>query len=1251
MYRYAIFLMLIVTSVLTIGNFDAFASPPEIQRLKNLHIETPLVKNGVPAAVIVAPQTGFLGKQANELAAKVFVLTGAPIEIVSDEVAPEELLKRKNVIAIGNMATNRFIEHLYRQWHVILDRTYPGKGGYVVRSLHNPYGTSCNVIFVGGSDDDGVTEAVRVFIDLLKPKKRDSLSVGWLMKIKLGQGMNPPSIGAFMPKWQVSSWDDSWRKTSTGRETGYAPATFFGWNPISIAGVLYYMTGKREYLDCFKVLALPDPLSVPLVNLSSDAFTDPLNPLVKNNHYRAHLVPFVYDLIEESPLFSDSERLLITKKLHEQQVDYDPNDTYAVANGDRHAQWHLLTIYAGSRYFATYYPDPAWERRVGNVRTSFRSFFNNPTWGTRDTLYWVATSIEPLFEFFLLDGFDEFLRSGTARTMMKALEILMTGDEIDNANQYLSIGLLHKAAYLTGDSRYLWMRGQLGYDLSGFRIGQSFWPTDNAEITPPDALVNAVSVYPLAHADWQEAKTPVPEQDSFQILSYRTGLKKSDDYLLMDGFEGRGRHLYELNTISRLRLFGGKNVLVGPANGISIWHNGMADGMAARSAALATSLANADLAYIRTEVPDMPSARWQRNVLTLKNMAAIVIDRVESRRKGHFDIVCSWQPGSTVKSAGLPVRRLVLANGVVMTAAESPYEKRDDGVIRENVSRPLAEGEALTLGTLFTQDIRPVAIRPVAGGYLLTGGMKAFVAAGRETNDELFVQSEFVYLDRQRLVLADGTSLVIGGESIVAADKPVSLAWDFTTGELMVSSRTAAHIKLATAHGTVEKDALAGECRLQRYEPPKELGDRISECLQRFETVAATESTLAADSASQQANWVQSWELDLKDKVSALAVNSRGGNESIWVVSQGKESAEIAHLDKAGRELGKNFLPGELLSLWMPQNDVQAKAFGLLAGFKDDLLFAFDDQLREIWHQKTEISPEFRIGDHYNSPWFTDPAVLSGVSSILVGEFGKNGEQEIIIGRPSTLEFRTLSGDLTARVSNQWGTNSALAFLQTPGFFNRGKVLIAGKSYTGNPTVTAISREYTKISDGYFAGLPSGFADMHAWMQRGMGQMAVSDLGNTGIEQVVFTLSGHWNELRVYDGYNNSPRWMKSFGPDRVGGGFMRGLQVLDLDGSGKKAVVVATRTGWLSAFDYQGNTLWQRRFASEITAMSANETRHRIVVGCADGTLFLLDGTGTNVAVGTMGMPVQSLAFGSDFVIVGGSKGLLRKFLLRLPP
>lgn len=1238
-------LALLLAAALCAGS-SAQAAPPLSGGLKKLYLETELVRGKAPAAVVVVPAQGVNRALAQKIVDKIRSGTGVALEVVSDEVSPEALLKRKNVIALGNMSDNRFIEHLYRQWRVILDRTYPGQGGYVVRTLHNPYGTGHNVIFVGASDDAGLAKAADVLLDLLKPRPGKTLSVGWLMKIGLGQGLHPPAIGSFLPKWNVFSWNDSWRKTSTGSEAGYAPATFFGWSPISIAGALYYMTGKREYLDCFKELALPDPGNVPLPNRTDDAFSDPVDPLVKNNHYRSHLVPFIYDLIEESPLFTARERLSITKKLREQQVHYDPKDSYRANNGDRHALWHLMNIYAGSRYFATYYPGPSWERRIANVRSSFRSFINNPTWSDRDTLYWVSTSVEPLFEFFTLDGFDEFVASGTARTMMQGVEILMTGDEIDNGNKFLSMALLHKAAYLTRDSSYTWLARQLGYDYSRFRIGQSFWPAEEKEVSAPDGVVDKIAVFPLARADWQEARTPIAEGDCFQILSYRTGWKKNDDYLLLDGFEGKGRHPYELNTISRLRMFGGKNILEGPESGVSIRHNGMADGMAARGAALVDTLSGPGFALVRTEVPDMPSALWQRNVLTLKDSAAIVIDRVVPRRKGHFDVVRSWQPGSPVRMQGVPARRLSLANGVSVTAAESRYENNGAGVLRENLSRDLEEGQAVTLGTLFAPELKPAAMTPVPGGYLLSGAaVHAFVAAAPGGDKELAFRSDFTYLDRDRLLLARGTSLVLGGAPVVAADKPVTLSWDFRSGALLVNCRTAANLTLATSRGTVRRGVTAGENRFSALEPTVELSDRIGRYLQRLGSSAAKESAPAETVALPQVNWLPRWERDLGEPAVKLAVASIGSDQTIWAVGQGENSAQIVHLDRLGSELGRIARPGELLTLWAAQDGAQAKAFGLLAGFRDDLLYAVAADGRELWRRKTEISPDFRIGERFDAPWFTDPAVISGVSALLVGEFGKKGEQEIVIGRPSTLEFRTLAGDLKARLATRWGTNSALAFLQKPGLLQYGKVLLAGKGFTGNPTVTAVSASHKRISDGYFDGLPPGFADMHAWMQRGLTGMAVADLGATGREQVVFALSGHWNELRVYDGHDNSPLWMKSFGPDKAKGGFMRGLQLLDLDRSGKKAVLVATRPGWLSAFDHHGATIWQRRFASEITVMAGSEELRRVAVGCADGTVYLLDGTGAIMAAGSLDRSVRSLAFGSDFVMVGADNGKLRSY------
>jgi hypothetical protein len=270
---------------------------------------------------------------------------------------------------------------------------------------------------------------------------------------------------------------------------------------------------------------------------------------------------------------------------------------------------------------------------------------------------------------------------------------------------------------------------------------------------------------------------------------------------------------------------------------------------------------------------------------------------------------------------------------------------------------------------------------------------------------------------------------------------------------------------------------------------------------------------------------------------------------------------------------------------------------------------------------------------------------MSGVYSVWVGTLSDQNKPEIVIGRPSTVEFRSLDGSLAARVATRWGTNTALAFLESPGLFNFGKVLLAGKGYAGNPTITAINTAHKKISDGYYDGLLPGFSDMHAWLQRGVGQLLVSDLSDSGRQQVVFSLSGHWNELRVYDGQQNKPLWMKSFGPDRAGGGFMSGLQVLDLQGAGKKTVLAATRNGWVSAFGHDGTELWQRRFDAAVTVVVGDERHKRVIVGCADGSLHLLDRNGNVLKQGVFGSPVASAAFVDDSLIAGGTDGSIKGF------
>jgi hypothetical protein len=1241
MQKIAISLTLTLVLVVVAGRSLAHAALPEITRLKNLHLETVLVRKGIPNAVIVVPKSGFLARQADTVAAAIKARTGCAVAIVSDATVPEEILKSRNVIALGNMATNRFIGHLYRQWQVILDLSYPGRGGYVVRTLHNPYGTGRNVVFLGSSDEAGVADAVAVFVKRLGTADNGTLSLGRLMDIRLGQGMNPPTIGAFMDKWQVFSWNDSWRKTSTGSETGYPPASVFGWNPISVAGTLYYMTGRKEYLDCFKSLAMPDPGNIPLPNRTDSAFTDPLDPLVKNDHYRSHLVDRVFDLIEESPLFSNEERLFITKKLLAHQVEYDPKNTYIVPNGDRHALWHLMNIYTGSTYFAIYYPDPVWEQRIENVRTSFRSLLGNPTWADADTLYWVSTSLEPVFEFFLLDGYDDFVKSGTARTMLDALEVLMSGDEVDDFNRYLPMGLLLRAAHMTGDSRYLWMLRRAGFDWTVFRIGQSYRPADTGEPKPPADLVGGIAVAPLAEKDRTSSGATVPAGEGFQILSWRAGLEKSDDYLLLDGFEGLGRHPYQVNTLLKLRMFGGKNVLSGYANGLNVWFNGMSGDHVARSAALGERLAGDDFAYLSTEVPDMPGSKWKRHILALKGEGAIVVDRLIPLETGRFDVVSSWQMGSKVKNPGTQSRRMVSANGTGFCSAEQPYELLNDTLVQAKVGRDLDTSETMSLATIFFKDMNPKAISALRnGGYLVSGARSAFVCVGNRRDSSLSVTAEFCWLDDRRILLDGATELSVEGIQVFQSDRPVTLMWDLADGAAWVYASGPGTISL----GSRVLSVVSGEKLLSGLVPPSGLDQGLAGAFPGLEAEVTDPASREEGAPAPSPVWQPGWEITFGGKVTAIGAAYGPVGSGFWVAAREGEAFALVRIDGKGTVLKRIQQPGEILSLRTAASSGQSKAFSVLAGFRDDTLRGWSDSGKELWSVRTSLHPSFIIGDRYEAPWFTDPRPpnnKTGVYSILVGDLWGTGKEEIAVGRPCTVEFRGLDGGLKGRVPTRWGDNTALAVLNTSESRGTQPLLLAGKAYTGNPQLSGIDAGYGNVSDHLFDGIAPGFIHMHAWLQRGIAGLRVADLDGDGSDEVVYTLSGNWNELRVYEG-SGRIRWMKYFGPDKAGGAFMTALEVVDLDGDGLKEVLTGTKMGWLHAFDRRGNLLWQRRFVAGISGLTACGDTGRVVVGCEDGALLLLDGAGNLLAAAHLDGAVRALLNTPRGVIVGSETGLV---------
>lgn len=1191
-----------------------------IAKLKDLCLTTSLVERGQPKAVLVAPPGERYAAALATVQAAVRQCAGIELPVHQDaRPAARELLGKSHVIALGNMATNAFIEKLYCEWYTMTDLWYPGKGGYEVRSLHNPYATGHNVIFLGGSDDAGVAQAAKAFASLLRPG--DPLQVGRLMEIKLGRGMDPPKIGE-----TVYTWHDSFRKDKRGNAVGYAPATYFAWNPISVQAALYYMTGRKEYMEQFKRLALPDPKNVPVELRTDSTFYNPLKPLVENYHYRVHLVDVMWDLIEESPLFSDAQRLAVTNELLEHQNHFDANDTFTAIHGSRHGLWHMNCIYTGSRYFAKYYPDPRWEKRLANARRSFASFINDPTWGELDTLGWVNTSMEPVFDFFLLDGYEEFVRSGTARTMVGALEILWSGKSNEESNRCQSLNLMRKAAYVLKDGRYLHMADAAGYDMAVFRVGQSFAPPSDLPAAPPLDRVGRVSVQPLARHNWQRAGKTVPLEQAFQFLSYRSGCSATDDFVQIDGFYGRGRNPYHVNALYALRM-GGNLFLNGYGSQVSVRCQGMVEPSVAAAAALEAAAAAGHGFYTRSTVPDMPFSSWTRHVLYVQGIYAIVADEVRARQAGRFDVSCGW--GVLGKPSVLKQSpRCAQVSSCVTVACSTPVEiTTGRSLLTQEWSGALSADDRVAFGNLlYRADKRgtcPLSLEPLAGRrFLIDGTTRAVVCFEPGRIGGIDVEASAAYVSQSRLFAANATSLACG-RALVQASKPVCVFWDLAEAVVEVDTSAPVQLRVLAAEpegveamtagvpGAVEQgmarlDLPAGRHKIVKCRLPQAASQALAASLKQIRPAEPpTPKAIGPDSAGAAPPMSPEWALALDGQVSRLAYSSQTSPKTVWAVVGGKL---LVATDLDGKVLHRHTLNSPARSLWVATSQAQASEFTALVGCDDDRVHAFAADGAEKWTVQAQIAPKFKIGDRYDAPWFTDPAHKHGVLSILAGDLWSPGHEEIALGRACTVELRDLKGRLLKRIATQWGDNTALALVR-----GRERKLLVGKFFTGIPGLSVIGPTRELVSNGYCTGLPKGATSMYAWMQQGASHLAAADLNGDRADEVLVLRSGHWNELAAYDAAN-ACLWLARFGPGPSRSRFMTSLVVADLDHDGRPEIAVGMASGWVCVFDAQGTPRWQRCFPAAVNALAA--VGPHLAVGDAAGRVHVLSASGEPVAL-----------------------------------
>ncbi|MFQ6098475.1 MAG: carbohydrate binding domain-containing protein, partial [Armatimonadota bacterium] len=427
--------------------------PPVYTELKDLHITTELVRGGKPNVTIVAPQSGTYDAEARRIQAVIQRLTGAKAPIASDDAPEAAVPIRGNLIALGNRSTNKTIEELYNRYYTLLDLRYPGPGGYVVRTLHNPFGDGRNVIFVGGSDAAGVRAAAQVLTDRLQAAggKDGTLSVGRLAEIRLGKGIRVPKELKDFETWEASA--------------GYGSVGYFGWNSLSKRLAMYYMTGDDFHAREFIRLAFPDEEAKrEIAEIDGERIENKDEPLGGPYHYNAHMMILFWDLVEESPVFTDEERLRVTNAFSRQLNHRKGEGIYGRVEppphvGSRHGQWSAISLYCLGRYFQKDYPNPIWQHCIAAAKLHFAPLHEH-AWvsGESDNLFWYNTATAPILTYLCLTGDRGPVKNGVLARLLRAQEMLISGRQPDWALRSASIGYLHKAAYLTGDGRWLTYR-------------------------------------------------------------------------------------------------------------------------------------------------------------------------------------------------------------------------------------------------------------------------------------------------------------------------------------------------------------------------------------------------------------------------------------------------------------------------------------------------------------------------------------------------------------------------------------------------------------------------------------------------------------------------------------------------------------------------------------------------------------------------------------------------------------------------
>jgi hypothetical protein len=804
----------------------------DITQPKPLYLETTFAHAGAAQAAIVTPDTPAYRAQADKIAQAIWAASGVRLPVALETDLDPWEAPGVNLIVLGNLVDTPYLAPLYARHYVAADRFYPGAGGHVLHTVHDPWGTGRNVILVGGSDVRGVATAADQLVERLRVEG-ERVFVPALLEVVLG-----PEVLAKVPDLALEP-DAAFIEKEMAEARHMLEISAHGGitEPLGRAGFLYYLSGKPGWAELFKRLAYlmyEDFLS------GRDQYGGAWG---MDADFRLHKMMPAWDLVEEAPAFSDADRLEITRILARFIVDCIPHAESAVRDRKvrhNHTTFAALGLMFAGQYFTKYYglqeaedwlyvADECFIPQAQGWRPVEDS--NGYQW---ITLYHMAkyALARPHMEYFQ----KGYLRQG-AELALASMDNLgyqaSYGDTRDPFGWGSEWPLLSMAAWYYGDGRYQWAAEHPGAPAPrAMGLGPISAHNSGIEpVEPRDAI--GVQVVPMDRRFFLSTGGPevLPLEEAFDKIALRGGLSEDDEYLLLDGISCGGHKHYDGNSIIRMTALG--RIWLADCDyycSTPNFHNGvipLRDGITTEIAPFTAAELAADLgscAFVRTSVRDYGGCDWQRNLIWRKAAAGgsrpyvLVADVMQARDEGDYDFRALWRvlgqvevQGSTLTAAQQD-RRLDIINGdgavlalkvdELTSANWAPYTLAEPvvQVLQQDRSARLGSGEDLTFLNLLRPRLdhepAPEVRRPDSRSLMVAdeAGL-AWMGVG-PADSALSTDAGAWWVGERGFAFAQGTHLECNGLA-VRADRPVCLELDLERGQAVATADFAALLTLS----------------------------------------------------------------------------------------------------------------------------------------------------------------------------------------------------------------------------------------------------------------------------------------------------------------------------------------------------------------------------------------------------------------------------------------------------------------------